>query len=95
VKYVLKLFITGKGSESIEAFRNIKRICEQHLAGRHQLWVVDVLEQPGHAQDAEIAVTPTLLKEQPPPPRSMTGDLSDETNVLTMLGLHGGSDQSS
>ena len=54
-EYVLQLFVTGKGSESIRAFQNVKQFCDQRLAGRYQLWVIDVLIQPERAGDGKRA----------------------------------------
>lgn len=84
MKYVLRLFIAGKGSESIRAFQNIKAICQKHFPGQHQLWVIDTLEQPELVPPAVVA-TPTLMREQPRPARFLQGDLSNELAVLAWL----------
>lgn len=64
---------------------NLRRICEQELAGRYELEIIDVLEHPQLAEDEKILATPTLIKQLPPPLRRVIGDLSDTEKVL--LGL--------
>lgn len=64
---------------------NLRRICEQELAGRYELQIIDVLENPQLAEDEKILATPTLIKQLPPPLRRVIGDLSDTDKVL--LGL--------
>jgi len=84
-KYKLKLYITGRTPTSERALENIQRICNEELAGRYSLEVIDVLESPQLAEDERIIATPTLTKELPPPLRRVIGDLSDTSKVL--LGL--------
>jgi circadian clock protein KaiB len=64
---------------------NLRRICEQELAGQYALEIIDVLENPQLAEDEKILATPTLIKQLPPPLRRVIGDLSDTEKVL--LGL--------
>jgi len=86
-KFTLKLFIAGHTPRSERAVSNLRRICEEELAGgQYQLTVIDVLRRPQVAKDEKILATPTLIKELPPPPRRIIGDLSDKEKVF--LGLH-------
>ncbi len=84
-KYLLRLFVTGESSRSGTAIANLRRICEQELAGAYDLEIIDVLEFPELAEEAKILATPTLIKSLPPPLRRVIGDLSDKEKVL--LGL--------
>ena len=43
-KYVLKLYITGATPRSIKAITNIRKICEEHLKGRHRIEIMLVLQ---------------------------------------------------
>ena len=86
-KFLLKLYITGQTPKSGRVIANIRRICEQELEGRHELVVIDVLKQPQLAEDEKIMVTPTLIKELPPPLSRVIGDLSDTEKVLLRLDL--------
>lgn len=84
---VLELFIVGHSPNSEAAVANLYRICEERLAGRFELLICDVLENPQAAEDARIVVTPTLLKLSPPPVRRIVGDLSVTEAVLRGLGI--------
>lgn len=84
-KYLLRLFVTGESVRSSTAIANLKRICEDELAGAYDLEIIDVLQFPELAEEARILATPTLIKSLPPPLRRVIGDLSDKEKVL--LGL--------
>jgi circadian clock protein KaiB len=84
-KYVHKLYVTGKGSESVRVFQAIKRFCDQRLPGKYQLWVIDVLIQPDQAKDIEA--TPTLVKTKPAPPRKIVSDFTNPELVFAALGI--------
>ena len=83
--YILKLYISGNSPRAQAAIANLERICEQDLAGRYTLEIVDVLKDPAAAESDKILATPTLVKRLPPPLRRVIGDLSDKDKVL--LGL--------
>jgi len=83
--YILKLYISGGSPRAQAAIANLKRICEEDLAGRYTLEIVDVIENPDAAETDKILATPTLVKRLPPPLRRVIGDLSDKDKVL--LGL--------
>lgn len=84
-QYLLKLYVTGSNPRADRAVVNLRRICEQELAGQYDLQIIDVLEHPQLAEDEKILATPTLIKQLPPPLRRVIGDLSDTEKVL--LGL--------
>jgi circadian clock protein KaiB len=86
-KYVLRLFITGATPRSARAVENIKRFCEQYLAGRYSLQVIDVYQQPAIAKSEQIIAAPTLIKYQPPPVRRFIGDMSPTGRILHGMGL--------
>jgi circadian clock protein KaiB len=84
-EYVLRLFVAGTTTRSVRAIANLRRICEEHLAGRYELAVVDIYQHPELAKEVQIFAAPTLVKELPLPLRQFVGDLSDVDKVL--LGL--------
>ena len=86
-KVVLKLYIAGSSDRSTRAIRNAKEICNEHLAGRYELDVVDIFKQPKLAKDDQILAVPTLIKKLPLPLRRFIGDLSDRDVVLVGLDL--------
>jgi circadian clock protein KaiB len=86
-KFRLRLYITGRTSQSQNAIENLRRICEADLQGRYEIEVIDVLENPGLAEHEKILATPTLVKRLPEPVRKIIGDLSDRAKVLLGLDL--------
>lgn len=87
VKYVLTLYVTGLRPRSQRAISNIRHLCEEYLAGRYELQIIDIYQQPALAQDAQIVAAPTLVKRLPPPLRQIIGDMSDDGRVLVALGV--------
>jgi len=85
--YLLHLYITGATPNSMRAVRNIKEICEQHLAGRYELLIIDIYQQPQLAKDEQIVAAPTLIRQRPLPRRQLVGDLSNRAAVLISLGI--------
>jgi circadian clock protein KaiB len=84
-KFLLKLYVTGHTPRSEQAISNLRRICQQELAEECEVVIVDVLENPQQAEDHKIVVTPTLIRESPPPLRRIIGDLSNTEQVLQGL----------
>ncbi len=85
--WILRLYVAGQTPKSISAFANLKKICEEHLAGRYQIEVVDLLVNPQLAKDDQIIAIPTLLRKLPSPVRKIIGDLSNTERTLIGLDL--------
>ena len=85
--YELQLYVAGATPNSTRAVRNIKEICEHHLAGRYVLRIIDMYQQPQLASDEQIIAAPTLVRQQPLPRRQLIGDLSNRAAVLALIGL--------
>jgi circadian clock protein KaiB len=81
----LRLYVAGQTPKSIAALANLTRLCEDHLAGRYRIEIVDLVKQPHLARRDEIVVIPTLVRQLPPPIRKIIGDLSNEQKVLVGL----------
>ena len=88
--YQLRLYVAGHTPKSIQAFANLKRICQEHLDGRYTIEVIDLLENPTLARGDQILASPTLVRKLPPPIRKIIGDLSDTERVLVGLDLRPG-----
>jgi circadian clock protein KaiB len=71
----------------LRALTNLKRLCDEHLGGRYEIEVVDLVEHPERAQHDDILAIPTLVRRQPAPLRKTIGDLSDTQRVLAGLQL--------
>jgi circadian clock protein KaiB len=85
--WLLRLYVAGQTPKSIAAFRNLKTICEQHLAGQYRIEVIDLLENPTLAAGDQILAIPTLVRRLPPPMKRIIGDLSNTERVLVGLDL--------
>ena len=85
--YVLRLYVAGQTPKSMAAISNLKKICEEHLAGRYELQVIDLLKDPQLARGDQILAIPTLVKKLPEPVRKIIGDLSNTERVLVGLDL--------
>jgi len=88
---ILRLYVAGQTPKSLAAFANLKRICEEHLAGRYRIEVIDLLEHPQLARGDQIFAVPTLVRRLPPPLRKIIGDLSNTEKVLVGLDVRPGS----
>ena len=83
----LRLYVAGQTPKSLTAFANLKRICEEHLGGRYQIEVVDLLKSPQLARGDQIFAIPTLVRKLPEPVKKIIGDLSNTERVLVGLDL--------
>ena len=83
----LRLYVAGHTEKSEEALANLKVICEQHLEGRYDIEVIDLLKHPQLAAGDQILAIPTLVRKLPPPIKKIVGDLSQTERVLVGLDL--------
>jgi circadian clock protein KaiB len=83
----LRLYVTGRSPKCLRAIDNLRRTCEEHLAGRYRIEVVDLLENPRLAADDQILAVPTVVRRLPAPIRKIVGDLSDTERLLIGLQL--------
>jgi circadian clock protein KaiB len=83
----LRLYVAGQTPRGMMAFANLQRLCEEHLAGRYRIEVIDLLENPQLARGDQILAIPTLVRKLPQPLRRIIGDLSDTERALVGLDL--------
>jgi circadian clock protein KaiB len=83
----LRLYVAGQTAKSLQAFANLKRICEEHLGGRYRIEVIDLMKNPELAKGDQIFALPTLVRKLPEPVRKIIGDLSNTERVLVGLDL--------
>ena len=81
----LRLYVAGQTPNSIKAFRNLKKICEEHLAGKYRIEIIDLLANPQLAKKDQILAIPTLVRRLPEPVRKIIGDLSNTERILVGL----------
>ncbi len=85
--YNLRLYVAGQTPKSIAAISNLKKICDQHLAGQYEIEIVDLMANPGLAQRHQIVAIPTLIRQLPEPLKRIIGDLSNVEKVLVGLDI--------
>jgi circadian clock protein KaiB len=85
VTWVLRLYVAGQSPKSLTAFGNLKKICEKHLAGKHRIEVIDVVQTPQIAREDQILAIPTLVRKIPEPVKKIIGDLSNTDRTLAAL----------
>lgn len=79
--------MAGQTARSEAALTNLKRICDTHLAGRYDIEIIDLIENPKLAAGDHILAVPTLVRKLPEPIRKVIGDLSNEERVLIGLDI--------
>ncbi len=89
-RWELRLYVAGTTPRCQAAITNLTRICEERLAGRYSIEVIDLLERPQLAVGEQIVAIPTLVRQLPEPVRKIIGDLSNEERVLIGLDLRPG-----
>ena len=83
----LRLYVAGETPNSRRAIKNLNKICEEHLAGKCTIEVIDLLVNPQLAKGDQILAVPTLVRKLPEPMKKIIGDLSNTERVLVGLDL--------
>ena len=83
----LRLYVAGQTPKSIEAFANLKKICETHLKDKYIIEVIDLVENPELSKDDQILAIPTLVRKLPEPIKKIIGTLAKEEKVLVGLDI--------
>lgn len=86
-RYHLQLYITGHTPRSTQAVNNLHALCEEHLAGRYELEVIDLYQEPARAAVGQIIASPTLVKQLPKPLMRMVGNLANREQLMIKLHL--------
>lgn len=86
-RYVLSLYVADSNPKSLRALQHIKKICEEHLAGRYDLEVIDIYQQPEKLEEDQVFAIPTLIKRFPYPLQRLIGDMTDTEKVMIYLDL--------
>ena len=86
-EFNLRLYVAGQTPKSLAAIANLKKICEDNLAGRYKIEVIDLVVTPQLAAGDQIVAIPTLVRRLPPPLKRMIGDLSNSEKVIVGLDL--------
>ncbi len=86
-KLVLQLYVSGMSPKSLEAIENIKRLCDTHLEGAFDLEIIDLYKNPEAASINQVVFSPSLIKQLPPPKKTLVGNFSDTDKVIKGLGI--------
>jgi circadian clock protein KaiB len=86
-KLILQLYVSGMSPKSMEAIENIKRLCDTHLEGAFDLEIIDLYKNPEAASINQVVFSPSLIKQLPPPKKTLVGDFSDTKKVIKGLGI--------
>jgi circadian clock protein KaiB len=85
-KIHLKIYVASMSPNSLRALENLRRIMERADAPP-RLDIIDVLTCAAAALDANIVISPTLVRVSPLPMVRIVGDLSDADAVIDALDL--------
>ncbi len=85
--WLLRLYVAGQTPKSVRALANLRQICEQYLAGKYKIEIIDLLENPQLGRTDQILAIPTLVRKLPPPLVKIIGDLSNTEKVLVGLSI--------
>lgn len=85
--WVLRLYVAGQTPKSVAAIANLHAFCEEHLRGKYEIEVIDLLQNPQLASGDQILAIPTLVRKLPVPVRKIIGDLSNTERVVVGLDL--------
>jgi circadian clock protein KaiB len=83
-RYALRLYVAGRTARAEAAIEQVRAICEEGLAGRYELEVIDIYQLPALAQGDQIIATPTLVRVLPEPLRRYIGAV---VNTKAFFGL--------
>jgi circadian clock protein KaiB len=78
----LRLYIAGETSRSIAALGSPQRICDEQLAAKYQVEVIDLMKNPQLAAGDQIIAVPTLVRRLAPPMKKRIGDSINTQPVL-------------
>jgi circadian clock protein KaiB len=86
-RFRFRLYVTGNAHNSLQAIANLANLCDLHLAGCHDVEIVDLSREPERALKDEVYLTPTLVKLTPEPRSQLVGSLNNVNLLLDMLAL--------
>jgi len=83
----LRLYIAGRTAKAVAALSNLQHICDERLAGKYRIEVIDLLRNPALGRGDQILAIPTLVRRLPNPVKKIIGDLSNAQRVLVGLDI--------
>ena len=86
-RLVLKLYVSGMSSKSMQAIENINRLCKEYLENSFDLEIIDLYKHPELAAEQQIVFSPSLIKRLPLPKKTLVGTFADTEKVIKGLGI--------
>jgi circadian clock protein KaiB len=85
--YLLRLYVAGMTPKSLQAIDQVRRLFAEKLAGRHDLEIIDIFQQPDLARQGKIVAAPALVRVQPLPLYKIVGDMSQAERILQEMDI--------
>jgi len=86
-EWQLRIYVAGETDKSRKAIENLKKVCEEHLKGKYEIEVVDLVKSPQLAAEDQIFAVPTIIRKLPEPLKKLIGDMSVSEKVLVGLDI--------
>ena len=86
-KYLLRLYVADGTHRSIQALRNLRKLCDEHLADNYNIEIIDLMKEPQRAKEDQILAVPTLVRKLPTPIRKFIGNLAHPEQLLVDFDL--------
>jgi len=86
-RFKFLLYVADDTNNSALAIANLTTMCQENLAGRHEIEVVDIFKEPARAMADRVLMTPLLIRLAPSPVQRITGTLNQPGEVRQALGL--------
>jgi circadian clock protein KaiB len=85
---VLQLFVAGMSQRSMEAIENVRNLCNLYLKGKFTLEIIDLYKHPEAAAEQQIIFSPSLVKLNPLPKKTMIGNFTNLEKVIKTFGIN-------
>ena len=85
---VLRLFVAGMTQRSMEAIENVRNLCDEYIKEKFTLEIIDLYKHPEAAAEHQIIFSPSLVKINPLPKKTMIGNFTDLEKVFKSLGIN-------
>ena len=86
-EFMLRIYVAGETEKSKRAIEKLKELCEEHLKGKYEIEVIDLMKNPQLAAGDQIFAIPTVVRKLPTPIKKLIGDLTATEKVLVGLDI--------
>jgi circadian clock protein KaiB len=82
-----RVFVAGGSWRAQRVVQALHDLCEEHEVSDYAVEIVDVLEDPGAAEQHRVLALPLVMRVAPEPVVRVVGDLSDARIAADVLGI--------